>query len=73
MAKRYTSIKAICPFYKHESRQVIYCEGIKEGTVTHIAFANASECLSHKKQFCRCNYTQCPINLMLISKYNNTN
>lgn len=71
MAKHYTSIKAICPFYKHESRQVIYCEGIQEGTVLHLAFANASECLSHKKRYCRCNHSQCPINYLLLSKYNN--
>ena len=69
--KRYTSSKAICPFYKHENRQVIFCEGIKEGTVTHVAFANPSDCLSYKKQYCRCNHTQCPVNRMLNNKYNN--
>ena len=72
MAKHYTSSKAICPFYKHESRQVIYCEGIKEGTVTHLAFANATDCLLYKKQYCRCNNnTQCPVSRMLNNKYNN--
>lgn len=68
--KHYTSIKAICPFYKHESRQVIYCEGVAEGNVIHLAFANPSDCLSHKKEYCRCNHTQCSISKMLISKYN---
>ena len=69
--KHYNSAKAICPFYKHENRNVIYCEGIKDGTVTHIAFANPSECLSYKKQHCRCNHTQCNISKMLMSsKYN---
>lgn len=71
--KHYISSKAICPFYKHENRNVIYCEGVNEGTVTHIAFANPSECLSYKKQYCRCgNCTNCPIYKMLIYfKYNN--
>ena len=65
------SAKAICPFYKYENRNVIYCEGVNEGTVIHIAFANPSECLSYKKQFCRCEHTQCNISKMLISyKYN---
>jgi hypothetical protein len=73
MAKHYTSRKAICPFYRHESRQVIYCEGVEEGTVLHLAFANPSECLDYKKRFCRCNHTQCFISDMLISKYNNIN
>lgn len=72
MAKHYTSNKAICPFYKHESRQVIYCEGIKEGTVIHLAFANPSDCLTHKKQYCRCgNCSKCPISTLLMAKYNN--
>lgn len=68
--KRYTSRKAVCPFYKYENRNVIFCEGIKEGTVLHIAFANPSECFLHKKEYCRCNHTGCPISRMLIDKYN---
>lgn len=70
MSKHYTSSKAICPFYKHESRQVIYCEGVKEGTVLHLAFANPSDCISYKKHYCRCNHIQCPISSLLTSKYN---
>ena len=70
MAKHYVSSKAICPFYKHESTQVIYCEGIQKGTVLHMAFANASECLIYKKQYCRCNHTQCPVSILLNNKYN---
>lgn len=71
--KHYPSMKAMCPFYKHENRQVIYCEGVKEGTVLHLAFANPSECLLYKKQYCQSNYTQCQISGLLISKYNNIN
>lgn len=66
MAKHYTSNKAICPYYKHESRQVIYCEGLKEGNVLHNAFANPSDAIEYKKNYCRCfNYTQCHISKML--------
>jgi hypothetical protein len=70
--KHYVSSKAICPFYKHENRNVIYCEGIKEGTVIHIAFANPHECIEYKKQNCRCgNFKQCPVyNMLLDTKYN---
>lgn len=69
--KHYISSKAICPFYRHENRNVIYCEGVKEGSVTHIAFANPYDCLSYKKQYCRCDHTHCLISKMLISaKYN---
>lgn len=69
--KRYASSKAICPFYRHENRQVIFCEGVEEGTVLHLAFANPSECLEYKKRYCRCNHTQCSVSKMLIIKYNN--
>lgn len=70
MSKHYTSSKALCPFYKHESRQVIYCEGIKEGTVLHLAFSNSSDWILHKKQYCRCtDFTKCPISNLLMSKY----
>lgn len=70
--KHYTSNKAICPFYKHENRNVIYCEGVNDGTVLHMAFANPSECLAYKKEYCRSNNcTQCLISKMLLStKYN---
>lgn len=73
MAKYYVSSKAICPFYRHESRQVIYCEGIKDGNVIHLAFANPSESIAYKKQYCRCgDHTNCPIGQMLMrTKYNN--
>lgn len=70
--KHYTSIKAICPFYKHENRNVIFCEGIKDGTVLHLAFANPTDCIEHKKRYCRCNYKGCSINSMLNSKYDRT-
>ena len=70
MAKHYMSRKALCPFYKHESRQVIYCEGVSNGNVIHLAFANPSECLSHKQRYCRCSHSDCSISKMLLSKYN---
>jgi hypothetical protein len=63
--KRYASVKAVCPYYKNESRQVIYCTGLCEGNVIHLAFANASECIAYKKLFCRDNYERCPVAKML--------
>ena len=70
MAKHYTSSKAVCPFYKHESRQVIYCEGVEDGTVLHLAFANPSDSLEYKKKYCRCDHNQCQISKMLKLLYN---
>lgn len=63
--KRYISSRAVCPFYKHESRQVIDCVGIKEDTVIHLAFVNATESFEYKKHKCKSNYKQCTIYKML--------
>ena len=63
--KRYSSVKSVCPYYKSESRQVIYCNGVCEGNAIHLAFANASEYIAYKKTFCRDNYERCPVARML--------
>lgn len=63
--KRYVSKFAVCPCYKHESRQMIDCDGLENNTVIHYAFANASECLEFKRKRCRSGYCECPIFRML--------
>ena len=52
---------AICPYYLHEDPQVIYCEGIEDNMVLHLAFANASNALWYKKEHCRKDYYACII------------
>lgn len=71
MAKYYESMKAVCPYYKHENRFVIFCQGIDEESVLHLAFPKPSSCLEFKNKYCRKNYAQCSIHNMLINKYNN--
>lgn len=63
--KRYISKKAICPYYKHESRQMIDCVGIKDKTVLHLAFSNATDSYKFKKERCQLNYKECPVYQML--------
>ena len=63
--KRYISNCAVCPFYLHESRQMVDCVGITDDTVIHLAFANATESLMYKKDNCKSNYTKCIIYKML--------
>lgn len=60
--------KAICPHYKHEDSQVIYCDGLTEESVVHLAFASKTEALDYKKQFCRDDYSSCGICQMLEDK-----
>lgn len=65
MAKYYISSKTLCPFYKHENRFVIFCQGIKEESVLHLAFPSPSSCVEFKSCYCRKDYTKCPIYKML--------
>lgn len=65
--KRYISKKVICPYYKHESRQMIDCVGIKEKTVLHLAFSNATDSYNFKKERCQSNYKKCPVYQMLCA------
>lgn len=63
--KYYTSTKAICPFYKHENRLVIFCQGIADESVLHLAFPKPSSCYDFKEKYCRNQHTKCPIAQML--------
>ena len=72
--KYYTSVKAICPFYMHENRFVVFCKGVCDESVTHVAFAKPSTCYNFKQQYCRNNHTSCPVSQMLNKiPYNNIN
>lgn len=63
--KYYTSTKAICPFYKHENRFVIFCQGVDDESVLHLAFPKPSSCFEFKQQYCRSKHEMCPIAQML--------
>lgn len=63
--KYYTSNKVICPFYKHENRFVIFCQGVDEESVLHLAFPRPSSCFDFKQRYCRKEYSTCPIAQML--------
>lgn len=68
MGKRdgqFERISALCPFYKKESKQVIYCEGFIEDSSLHFAFGNSLDCSKYKKFACCQKYTACPIYRML--------
>lgn len=66
--KRYTSVKVLCPFYIDETQQVIRCEGLLPGAVTHQAFATKSKA-DRQKRTCRGEYKACPHYMALCDKY----
>lgn len=59
---------AICPFYKHETPSTIYCEGVADLTVIHLAFADRSDAAAYKRKYCRAGYSDCLIMRMLARK-----
>lgn len=50
-----------CPFYKCESKQVIYCEGVDETSSIHLAFPTREKCKEYEKEFCRGYWGKCMI------------
>ena len=65
MGKHMVHKDAICPYYRHEDSQVIYCDGIVPDSVIHLAFANKSDAKEYKVKYCRECYNQCPISQLL--------
>ena len=63
--KHMISNKAICPCYKHEDSQVIYCDGVQDGSVIHLAFASKTDAKEYKAKYCRNDYKSCEICRML--------
>ena len=59
-----------CPYYKTNTSQVIYCEGLEDGMAIHLAFATHAQLIDYKGRFCRrlC-YSQCPLAKILNQKW----
>lgn len=65
MSKHRICNKVLCPYYKHEDTQVIYCKGVDCSSVLHLAFWNKIDSKNYKTQFCQTNYDFCKIKQML--------
>ena len=63
---QYTRKSVECPFYKKESRQVVYCAGVAENTSIHLAFGAADVCHVYKETICGNNYKLCKVYNMLM-------
>ena len=67
--KHKLSNNVICPFYLCEERQVVYCEGVEDGTSIHLGFNRPPALKEYKKQFCETQYCKCRIAQMLNKKW----
>ncbi|MDO5445820.1 MAG: hypothetical protein Q4F31_09410 [Eubacteriales bacterium] len=48
----YISNLVLCPVYRKETRSMIFCCGIQEGSLVHIAFADPAEKMRFRREHC---------------------
>lgn len=61
-----------CPYYKTNTRQVIFCEGFEDGMAVHMAFASHNQLIDYKNRFCRrYDWTSCPLAQKQNERYQN--
>ena len=69
MAKHYCTSDVVCPYYKYEASQMIYCEGVEEDTALHLAFSSKQGKKGYLKAKCWSCWRSCMIAQMLNRKY----
>ncbi len=64
-------VKAICPYYQHESKYTITCEGIFENSQQQVKFSTKADKMRHVSEVCSSfGYSRfCPVARMLEKKY----
>ena len=67
--KRMTAANVVCPYYKCEEGQKIFCEGVERNTAIHLAFAAPPQLKDYKSRFCEGGYGGCRIADMLERKW----
>ena len=67
--KHRTDVLVKCPYYKGEEKQMIFCEGVQEGSAIHLAFDTNSNLKDYKNRFCKGCYNRCLLAEMLNGKW----
>ena len=60
MPKYYTPSGIVCPNFRDCTHTMLRCDGHKDGIVQHIAFANRTEYVNHRKAYCMGDWESCP-------------
>lgn len=70
MANQHEDHTVQCPYYKTNTSQVLYCEGLEDGMAIHLAFASHAQLVDYKKRYCRklC-WGKCPLATELNRKW----
>lgn len=69
MGKHNFTKDVVCPYYKYEAPQMIYCEGVDENTALHLAFDAKDRMKGYIKARCCNRWKECLIAQMLNRKY----
>ena len=69
MAKHNFTKDVVCPYYKFEAPQMIYCEGVEDQTTLHLAFATRQGKKVYVRENCMDCWKGCLIAKMLNRKY----
>lgn len=69
MGKHNFTKDVVCPYYKYEAPQMIYCEGVDDNTALHLAFASKEGMKKYMKAMCRDCWKECMVAQMLNRKY----
>jgi len=62
-SNRYQSKSMLCPCYKYQDAQIVFCLGIEEGNALHNAFNTPAHREDYQSRYCKVNYRHCPIYL----------
>lgn len=70
MANKQEDHTVVCPYYKTNTSQVVYCEGLEDGMAVHMAFASHAQLVDYKSRYCRrlC-WGRCPLATALNRKW----
>jgi hypothetical protein len=69
MAKHNFTKDVVCPYYKYEAPQMVYCEGVEDNTALHLAFASKQGLKVYMGAKCCRSWRDCMIAQMLNRKY----
>lgn len=69
MGKHNFTKDVVCPYYKYEAPQMIYCEGVDDNTALHLAFDAKDRMKGYIKARCCNRWKECLIAQMLNRKY----
>lgn len=70
MSKKAPSLLAICPYYKDEDRQKVFCEGLVPNSSIHVAFSTPEMRKEFERNYCKSwDFETCPLAWMHSIRY----